>query len=32
MIPKEYLENRPALDAEDIADGVLYVFGTPPHV
>ncbi|GFG29130.1 hypothetical protein Cfor_12656 [Coptotermes formosanus] len=32
MPPKEMLESRPALDAEDIADSVLYVLGTPPHV
>ncbi|GFG29135.1 hypothetical protein Cfor_12660, partial [Coptotermes formosanus] len=32
MPPKEFLENHPALNAEDIADGVLYVLGTPPHV
>jgi NADP+-dependent farnesol dehydrogenase len=32
MPPKELLEKSPGLNAEDIADGVLYVLGTPPHV
>jgi NADP+-dependent farnesol dehydrogenase len=32
MPPKQFLENYPVLNAEDIADGVLYVLGTPPHV
>ncbi|KAJ9585029.1 hypothetical protein L9F63_020639, partial [Diploptera punctata] len=30
--PKEYLETMPILAPKDIADGVLYVLGTPPHV
>lgn len=32
MPPKEFLENLPALEPEDIADGVLYILGTPPNV
>ena len=32
MVPEEYLKIRPALKAEDIAAGVLYVLGAPPHV
>jgi hypothetical protein len=32
MVPEEYLKMRPALKAEDIAAGVLYVLGAPPHV
>lgn len=28
----EYLENTPGLNSEDIAQAVLYVLGTPPHV
>jgi NADP-dependent 3-hydroxy acid dehydrogenase YdfG len=27
-----WLEKYPHLKAEDIADGVLYLLGTPPHV
>jgi hypothetical protein len=30
--PKEFLKKSPALKPEDIAPGVLYVLGTPPHV
>ena len=32
MPPQQFLENYPYLNPEDIADGVLYVLGTPPHV
>jgi len=32
MPPQKYLENNPYLNSEDIADGVVYVLGTPPHV
>jgi len=32
MPPPQFLENSPYLNPEDIADGVLYVLGTPPHV
>jgi hypothetical protein len=32
MPPEEYLKTYPALKPEDIAAGVLYVLGTPPHV
>ena len=32
MPPQEFLENHPYLNPEDIANGVLYVLGTPPHV
>jgi NADP-dependent 3-hydroxy acid dehydrogenase YdfG len=32
MIPKESLKHRPSLKPEDIAEGVLYVLGAPPHV
>jgi hypothetical protein len=32
MVPEEYLKTNPALKAEDIAAGVLYVLGAPPHV
>jgi NADP-dependent 3-hydroxy acid dehydrogenase YdfG len=32
MPSKEFLDAHPALNPEDIADGVLYVLGTPPHV
>ena len=32
MIPEDFLKMRPALKAEDIAAGVLYVLGAPPHV
>ena len=29
---EEYLKMNPSLQPEDIAAGVLYVLGTPPHV
>jgi NADP-dependent 3-hydroxy acid dehydrogenase YdfG len=32
MPPPQFLQNNPYLNPEDIADGVLYVLGTPPHV
>jgi NADP-dependent 3-hydroxy acid dehydrogenase YdfG len=32
FIPEEYLKMSPALNPEDIAAGVLYVLGAPPHV
>jgi len=32
MPPQQILESLPYLNPEDIADGVLYVLGTPPHV
>jgi NADP-dependent 3-hydroxy acid dehydrogenase YdfG len=32
MAPKKFLETNPSLNPEDIADGVLYVLGAPPHV
>ena len=32
MVPEEYLKINPALKAEDIAAGVLYILGAPPHV
>jgi NADP-dependent 3-hydroxy acid dehydrogenase YdfG len=32
MVPEEYLKKRPSLKPEDIAAGVLYVLGAPPHV
>jgi len=32
MAPQHFLENNPYLNPEDIADGVLYVLGTPQHV
>jgi hypothetical protein len=32
MAPEEYLKMSPALKSEDIAAGVLYVLGAPPHV
>ncbi|XP_021929710.1 farnesol dehydrogenase-like [Zootermopsis nevadensis] len=32
MPPQAFLDACPYLNAEDIADGVLYVLGTPPHV
>jgi len=32
MTPEEYLKLSPALNADDIAAGVLYVLGAPPHV
>jgi NADP-dependent 3-hydroxy acid dehydrogenase YdfG len=30
--PKELLDTSVSLEAKDIADGVLYALGTPPHV
>ena len=32
MPPQEFLENYSYLNPEDIADGVVYVLGTPPNV
>ena len=32
MSPEEFLKMSPALKPEDIAAGVLYVLGAPPHV
>jgi len=32
MVPEEYLKMSPALKPEDIAAGVLYVLGAPPHI
>ena len=32
MIPKELFEKSPVLKPEDIAAGLLYVLGAPPHV
>ena len=32
MIPEEYVNKLPSLKPEDIAAGVLYVLGAPPHV
>jgi len=32
MAPKEFLKKSPALKPEDIAPGILYVLGAPPHV
>jgi NADP+-dependent farnesol dehydrogenase len=32
MPSKELVESCPFLNPEDIADSVLYVLGTPPHV
>jgi hypothetical protein len=32
MPPQEFLEKYSYLNPEDIADGVVYVLGTPPHV
>jgi NADP-dependent 3-hydroxy acid dehydrogenase YdfG len=31
-VSKEFLKMSPALKPEDIAAGVLYVLGAPPHV
>jgi NADP-dependent 3-hydroxy acid dehydrogenase YdfG len=31
-IPEGLVKNRPHLKPEDIAAGVLYVLGAPPHV
>jgi NADP-dependent 3-hydroxy acid dehydrogenase YdfG len=32
MATEEFLKMSPALKSEDIAAGVIYVLGTPPHV
>jgi len=32
MPPEEFLKMCPSLKPEDIAAGVLYVLGAPPHV
>ncbi|XP_023714644.1 farnesol dehydrogenase-like [Cryptotermes secundus] len=32
MPPEKFLDTCPSLNPEDIADGVLYVLGVPPHV
>jgi len=32
MVTEEYLKMNPSLKPEDIAAGVLYVLGAPPHV
>jgi hypothetical protein len=32
MCPQHFLNTSPALKPEDIAESVLYVLGTPPHV
>jgi hypothetical protein len=32
MAPEEFLKMSPTLKPEDIAAGVLYVLGAPPHV
>ncbi|PNF26476.1 Farnesol dehydrogenase [Cryptotermes secundus] len=32
MPPQKFLDTLPSLNPEDIADGVLYVLGVPPHV
>ena len=32
MPGEQLLKSHPCLDAVDIANGVLYVLGTPPHV
>ena len=32
MVSKNFLEKFPYVDAEDIADGVIYALSTPPHV
>jgi hypothetical protein len=32
VVPEEYLKMSPSLKPEDIAAGVLYVLGAPPHV
>lgn len=29
---KELKANAPSLDGKDIADAIMYVLGTPPHV
>jgi NADP+-dependent farnesol dehydrogenase len=32
MAQKEYLAIIPSLNPQDVAEAVLYVLGTPPHV
>jgi len=32
MVSEEYVKKYPSLKPEDIAAGVLYVLGAPPHV
>jgi NADP-dependent 3-hydroxy acid dehydrogenase YdfG len=32
MPPQKFLDILPSLNPEDIADGVLYALGAPPHV
>jgi len=32
FVPEEFLKRSPLLNSEDIAAGVLYVLGAPPHV
>jgi hypothetical protein len=32
MAPQKFLDAFPSLNPEDIADGVLYALGVPPHV
>jgi hypothetical protein len=32
MLPTEFQKRSPSLKPEDIAAGVLYVLGAPPHV
>jgi hypothetical protein len=32
MPPQKFFDICPSLNPEDIADGVLYVLGAPPHV
>jgi hypothetical protein len=32
MSPQKFLDISPSLNPEDIANGVLYVLGAPPHV
>jgi hypothetical protein len=31
MPPEKFLDTCPSLNPEDIADGVLYILGVPPH-
>jgi hypothetical protein len=32
MVPEDLLKKSPTLKSEDVAAGVLYVLGAPPHV
>jgi hypothetical protein len=32
MPPQHALDNCPSLNPEEVADGVLYALGVPPHV